>query len=352
MHSTSTYSLREVSSVRNELFGLSILSIMLLHYFQDVKELGSTMLLRSLADVYGWWIGAVGVDIFLFLSGMGLYYSMMRDPDVGHFYQKRFIRILPSYLIVGAAFWGIRAAITGGTFTSWWKNLFFVTFFTQGRVTLWFIFFILVMYLIYPLVHALLNSTESDIRRTIRFLVLAAFFIVLSFWGLAHWGKDAKSYDIVIGRIPIFLLGAYLGKYIMEGKSLNRRLAAILFTLFCAAGIVLRYYDSAALVRRYLDIILTLGYIGLSTMFIGLQEQESWNRRFLRLCGSYSLELYLTHVCVRNLAKAKDYPTNHYWVYAIVILISVVLSIPLHALGSRLSRKINPPKTKPASHAG
>ena len=43
-------------------------------------------------------VGAIGVDVFLFLSGMGLYYAMRKQPPLRVFYKNRLKRILIPYL--------------------------------------------------------------------------------------------------------------------------------------------------------------------------------------------------------------------------------------------------------------
>lgn len=64
-----------ISKYRNQLFGLAIIWIMLMHSneFTPIKE--NRFLSRYL--LYDGWIrvGGIGVDIFLFLSGVGLYYA-------------------------------------------------------------------------------------------------------------------------------------------------------------------------------------------------------------------------------------------------------------------------------------
>ena len=43
-------------------------------------------------------IGYGGVDMFLFLSGFGLYHSLSRDADAGRYLLRRARRLLPAYL--------------------------------------------------------------------------------------------------------------------------------------------------------------------------------------------------------------------------------------------------------------
>ena len=56
-----------LSTYRTELFGLSIIWIMMYHSY--LCEISPPVLFRWIA------LGSTGVEIFLFLSGIGLYYS-------------------------------------------------------------------------------------------------------------------------------------------------------------------------------------------------------------------------------------------------------------------------------------
>ena len=72
-------------------------------------------------------IGYGGVDIFFFLSGIGMYYSLKKS-SVETFYQKRIRRIIPAYLpIVGIVFllynYWKRAEISFSTFLNWMKQM-------------------------------------------------------------------------------------------------------------------------------------------------------------------------------------------------------------------------------------
>ena len=49
-------------------------------------------------------IGDCGVDVFLFLSGFGLYFSYSKTCNIKEFYVKRFFRLLPSVIILILSF--------------------------------------------------------------------------------------------------------------------------------------------------------------------------------------------------------------------------------------------------------
>lgn len=60
---------------------------------------------RFAGEIYNTFVGSVGVEFFIFLSGVGLYFSMTKDSRVRYFFQKRLKRILPTYLTVAVPYW-------------------------------------------------------------------------------------------------------------------------------------------------------------------------------------------------------------------------------------------------------
>lgn len=94
-----------ISDVRGELFGFSIITIILFHYFENLEAAGFGGAASVITKIYNLALGSSGVEIFLFLSGMGLFYSLSGDPRLSEFYRKRLTRILPAYLVLGGAGW-------------------------------------------------------------------------------------------------------------------------------------------------------------------------------------------------------------------------------------------------------
>lgn len=66
-----TFPLHKISEYRTELMGLSAIMILICHAAGN--DLAMPHYLRLLIAQ-----GQIGVDIFLFLSGMGLYYSLFK----------------------------------------------------------------------------------------------------------------------------------------------------------------------------------------------------------------------------------------------------------------------------------
>ena len=95
----------KLSDVRGELFGFSIITIILFHFCEDVEKAGFGGAATAMTKINNLVLGSSGVEIFLFLSGMGLFYSLSGDPRLSSFYRKRLRRVLPAYLVFGGAGW-------------------------------------------------------------------------------------------------------------------------------------------------------------------------------------------------------------------------------------------------------
>ena len=84
-----------LSRYRGVLMGIAIIMIVLFH----------VALPRSSAFFGLKRMGNMGVDIFFFLSGIGLWFAWTKRPEVLHFYRRRLLRILPAWLLASTAFY-------------------------------------------------------------------------------------------------------------------------------------------------------------------------------------------------------------------------------------------------------
>ena len=85
-----------LSLYRSELMGVAILMIMFFHIekFHAVSEhplISQSILYQFIQN------GNSGVDVFVFLSGMGIYFAWSKRPELLSFYRKRVLRLLPTY---------------------------------------------------------------------------------------------------------------------------------------------------------------------------------------------------------------------------------------------------------------
>ena len=146
---------QSVSTFRSELMGAAILWIMLFHskMFPPIVQhnyIGNSIVYQLILD------GGSGVDIFLFLSGMGIYFSWEKNQNLLSFYKKRVIRILPTYISITGIYWLIYIHYFSPDLSvmallrEWVANVSGYTWFTSGTLTFWYIPAQIIFYIAAP----------------------------------------------------------------------------------------------------------------------------------------------------------------------------------------------------------
>lgn len=127
-----------LSKYRGVLMGVQILLIMAFHYTEDLSNAVDHF--NGPAQVFYDYIGSSGVDMFLMISGLGLYYSWKRNPDAGAFYRKRLTRVLVPYVAVALVGWiWFDFVHSDAGVVRFLADIAFVTFFTDGVKWFWYI---------------------------------------------------------------------------------------------------------------------------------------------------------------------------------------------------------------------
>lgn len=201
--------------------------------------------------------------------------------------------------------------------------------------TLWYILFIVFMYLLYPAIHFLFHRQGRARAVSFWLIFLASVFgqvLLLAFWPELY---TRFSVEKPISRIPIFILGAYMGQVVKENRKSPVLIIPLLFFLFLglrAAKIVLLGHD-----KMYGQLLVRTGNqcLGMALMLLAMclmgrtRTDRGIIRTALAWCGKSSLELYLFHSFLFTLWLALPLPLPKGWpVYFLVIIpLSVLLSI-------------------------
>ena len=136
-----------INEYRTAIMGFSALWIYMFHLWQPVVK---TEGILQMAEEYITQIGYCGVDIFFFLSGIGLVYAIGKG-SVGAFYQRRFSKVLPPFIVMAIC----KMFVDGWTFPEFIKNISGYHFLTESiYVHLWFVPAILFLYLIFAFVYS------------------------------------------------------------------------------------------------------------------------------------------------------------------------------------------------------
>ena len=312
----------DISKYRSELFGLAIISIILLHYFELV--LGADYIQSSsfkiLSKLYTSVIGSVGVDIFIFLSGFGIYYSLKKSPAIADFFRKRFNRVIIPYLILGTLFWIIRdLIILKQNILTFVYDFSLLSFWFEGERAFWYVSLICCLYIISPIVYS---------KGKVIILAFCLASVGLSI--ISYFISPSVFYNIEIAlcRIPLYFLGMICAELSIEYKAINEKMLwggviAILFKGIAA-------YQNIAFARLFngpYSITLILAYV----YFRNHVDIKIWGN-FLILVGKYSLELYIAHVSVRAIMNTLEYETAKPLNYFLCIMISIVMTIVCNKL--------------------
>ena len=194
------FCLKDISTYRSELMGWAILWIMMLHFtFNQIKPLG-------FIAQYGF----SGVDIFLFVSGLGLYYSLEKKHYLIHYYIKRGLRIFPTYYIIGFI---DRVCLCHENIFTYLFRFTTIGFWTCGVYYDWFIPSLLVLYILSPYIKTIIDKR----------LFLIIFIIVAGTLGLSYYFIDKehiidRAHFFFLYRIPAFIFGMICAYWIRNNK--------------------------------------------------------------------------------------------------------------------------------------
>lgn len=178
---------RLVSLYRAELMGIATIMILLGHsvfYGRGFIDYG------LLQEVFT--MGYGGVDIFLFLSGYGLVYSIRKN-SVREFYRHRLKRTFPSVLAIVLCNILVNYKHLGLHFLNplYWFGCY------------WFIGFVLVAYLLFPILHKLIGKMGM---RVFYGSLLISLLLYVPFLVTGH--GESNAFTCFVTRIPIFVMGA------------------------------------------------------------------------------------------------------------------------------------------------
>lgn len=278
-----TISLYGASRYRLLLYGFAALWILYVHMLFTPPEgpLKAPLLWLKMN-------GGCGVTLFAMLSGMGLYRSLSRNPNVLAFYKRRLLRLLPTSLIVAIVFMGFQPGgsldyLSSITFVSYWL----------GADTLWYVPYMMLMYLIYPALYALQRRSPWLLWIPMALSVGFAFAAPVLFPG---WAEACK---LGIQHTPAFILGCILTPAVEK----HRRVPVwILPLLLVAYAWAFSLYPKVGVHREF---ALCVSYLFLAPLvillLIPLSKFLSRGRirhgfyRLLAYMGTFSLEIYLLY---------------------------------------------------------
>ena len=343
--SKKMFNLFTISEARSVLFGIATLWIGLFH--SDNLTMAQYTDSKFLIDLFGSFkgMGNIGVDIFLFLSGVGLFFSFTKDNRIGQFLKKRFMRVLPTALLIGIFYFSFRYAT--GRYTSgithYISRISFTYFFFKGERVFWFISLILALYLVFPIFFRI-------IERFRLWGMLGIIGVTVVFTFLIRWVAPGfyGYWEIALCRIPSFVIGIWAGKFIMEKKEIDRRWLWFFLGLAIALTALLNSYTPImkAIIPGYNKeieprYIFFYRYVGsalgmvltvlLSFVCTSLRHKGRANiwRNFFEFVGLYSMEYYMIYLNINHYIERVYNPKPAHMIMQYVgsFVVSLVLCV-------------------------
>lgn len=290
---TRTIKLDGLSRQRVPIMGVAALLVLFCHMqFTIPPSLGVFIGIRSLSSC--------SVDIFFLLSGLGIRFALCKY-SVGEFYRKRLLRILPTFFAVVLLVHAVLMPLMG-KWTSWADLLFKLTtldYFIHNEQTLWYVGAILLFYLFSPLYHRLFSRAADKVRFGIAGVGVALLVSVAASFALNALGIEHLM--LVLARLPVYLLGYWVGYLIEQGKSLPLWSLAVAFVLGLAGMIVQQTcftleFSEAYGILWYPFLCFVLPFCLLLAR--GFDKIPAWLRAPFGFCGKHSLSLYLFNIPV------------------------------------------------------
>lgn len=277
--------------------------------------------------------GNVGVDMFLFLSGIGLWYAWTKGQPSSllHFYRRRLLRIYPAWLLLSSLHYvPLRVE---GKFTVWQTigNVLIGWRLWSGYVDeFWFIPMILAFYLVAPFYMMLIR--KHSVWRWLP-VVAMVFCVLLQYWKPLNGALG--HLEILFSRVPIFLLGINAGQWVKEERHMEPHAFWLLLLVFVLAfGVCVNFENG--LRGRFPLFMERMVYIPLSISALlllckAMVHLPQWGLKGLAFVGTMSLELYLVHVNF-VLKYLRPYNLGYWGTMLLMTAIALLLAWIIHKL--------------------
>lgn len=317
-----------ISRFRGELMGAAMLFIILFHVWLSRGD--AFYGLRR--------CGNVGVDIFLFLSGVGLWYSWIKNPSLKHYFIRRYIRIYPAWLIIACLYYIPRFPKGGNIIDLLGDILINWDFWLNCELHFWYIPAIMMLYTIAPFYMKLIIK-HPFYRWT---PLLAVIWCVMVQWVIPI-NEAVGHLEIFWSRVPIFLIGINMGQYIKEKRTIDGQavwLLIVIFLMTFGSCIYLeqeRHGHFPLFVERMLYIPFTITSVLLLNRIF--RRTPTWFNNFCKFFGAISLEAYLIHVQF-VLAYIQPYRLGYWPTFCIVVALTIPLAWLLHQLTQPIQKLI------------
>lgn len=327
---TNEYSpLTLISRYRDSIMGLAIMGVMVGHWFGLGQIPSEDLFSRTIRTI----AALIFTQGFLFLSGFGIYFSLLRNNDTLAFYRRRFFRIVVPFMLMATPFFLIRLCFENSSF---WQFLGYITtlsYWVEGNYCgMWYVAVSIILYLFSPLLYAIFFRRSSFVYTTVCLVVILVSAIICNHL-IATFALDYyKMHDMGLEQYFIFFIGMYCG-YLSRLPDKERHLGlglivALLPIAFLLAMLRPEYSYLTAAMRR---VVIT---IPLVSLFFALMDKVRFGKPIMQVfnwLGAYTFELYILHLLIYCFltSEVPALPWSHSVCITLAIILALVLCAPV-----------------------
>ena len=309
---------------------LATLLIVLTHFNFHLRDHGGGYVLTF--EPFGIYVGALGVSLFLIISGAALTLTYRRPINLKRFYWKRFLNIYPMFWtawVLGTLYYFIiyngrppnAAPARSFIFTllgidGLAVNFHFRTMYLLGE---WFLGFILLYYVVFPLLLWAIDRFPV-ITGVVLLAAYAATVVIMP----RHF-PDYRSAMILTTRLPELAFGSYFVRYVrrVHGATVIPAAAVLAVCAMLPEEIPEDVGTTIVGISAFLILVVVGRYVAIQPV-----------RALVSLIARYSYPIFLVHHVVILLVLQKVdvygfYPLQRYMLLAAEFVLIFALSVGL-----------------------
>ena len=342
------------SYFRNAIYGFAALWIVIFHgeILANIRAEFDPSI-RLITDTID--MGNIGVDVFVFLSGIGLYFSFSKKPKLGTFYYKRIVRVYVPYLIMTLPYIIYYYVVGEMDLALTIKTILTVNTWTGeiDQIDFWYVSAILVFYLLYPLIFwfifrkkktGKLSQEKAEFWRMILLVVIVFAASVTIYYTSA---VIYNMYSRMLSRFAAFIVGAYAGTLVKEKKPFH--VGYVIASIVILAGAYPLYERDIlpGVWARFYGSLTGIALVFLLSQFFILASEWKIDR-FFAFFGTFSLEIYVLSIIARKIYYYTPWYTDGYAFlhYMIVMVFAIFIAWVVSKIEQPIFRLLLKPKKK------
>ncbi|MFA5546136.1 MAG: acyltransferase [Sphaerochaetaceae bacterium] len=305
-----------LSKHRSSLYGVAAIMIICVH---SCKFWGNESALARLASSI-FQYGSLGVPVFGFLGGVGLYFSLIKKPKLSTYYLKRFKRVFLPYLCIAFIWYAYEYLILKFDFMSFCMEISTVGFWTQ-HTSMWYIAMLIPVYALFPFYSRWIERGKRGIRTTVAIIIIFLLMVIIY-----HIDPSLHQHlQLVLRTLALILFGYYLGEKVIRKERLSILYVIAPIALFATYKLILRCFHlpeyepfwsmNFAFLALPVSIVLSILFEYVGSMVAPLRsfgavslESYVWNQVLIKFqqaisayngfCASHPLMIYILLVPV------------------------------------------------------